>query len=80
MSRRLTEREYEALESLRGNPAWDRLLEWMESTLVQERKANDSQLNEVLLRQAQGWCQCLETFVTGAKEAPQILRAKQRRP
>lgn len=77
MARRFTTREYEALCSLMGNPAWERMLEWMQSTLAQERRDNDRQPNEVLLRQAQGWCQCLDTLVTGAAEAPQIMRQRQ---
>lgn len=65
-----------ALSRLEGNEDWKTVQEWLRACLEAQREANDTQPNEVPLRQGQGAAQALKDLLKHAQEATGRLHAK----
>ena len=70
-------RVIQALNNLEGNVEFQLVLTWLQSSLDEIRKTNDSTKDEVLTRWNQGASQAIAAFVDASKNARQAAARRQ---
>lgn len=53
----------DAAKQLRNDAAFRTIVEWLQASLSEQRRANDYQINEAQLRIGQGRAQCLTEVI-----------------
>ena len=74
MLKRLDKNVASAFSTLRLDPQFQTVLEWLKSSLEDVRRDNDSTKDEVLTRWNQGAAQALAEILATAEQSQELLR------
>ena len=72
--RKVDEQLAQSFEGLKGNPHFQRIVQWLQDSLADERAANDQREGNVLAW-GQGHAQTLAEILSGAESARKDLAA-----
>lgn len=68
----------ESLSALEHQEPFRVVLDWLQRSLDEQRRMNDSIVEDLQLRQSQGKCQVLDAILSTAREASDIVKKNSR--